>query len=135
MRPVANDEHNINLRDLEFENKVWKNKLEYLIREINIYIHHLEAFQFELKESISEPLLQESLIELNEDNLSANSLMKKVIIQEEEIPMYIKDFPIDQHHELFTEHQSLEREVTAFYEAHKQCINAIRTQYSAMLRI
>lgn len=135
MRPAATEGHNINLRDLEFENKVWKNKLEYLIREISIYIHHLEAFQFELKESISEPLLQESLIELNENNSSANSLMKKAIVQEEEIPMYIKDFPIDQHHELYTEHQALESEMSEFYETHKQCIHAIRTQYSAMLRI
>jgi len=126
--------HTINLRDLEFENKVWKNTLDYLVNESDIYLHHLDTFHFELKESISEPLILESIKELYEFKSAAISLKKKVMIQEEEIPLYIKDFPIDSHHVLFIEHQAIEIEVSEFYHDFKQCMVALRNQYSTMIR-
>lgn len=125
--------HRINLRDLEFENKVWKNRLEYLIKEIEIYIHHLENFEFELKESITQPLIHESVNELNEFKSTATTLKKKVIIQEEEIPLYIKDFPIDEQHLLCKDHQAIESHVNNFYHDYKQSIKALRGQYSTLL--
>lgn len=135
MKLAISDQNNINVRDLEFENKVWKNKLEYLIHEIKIHIYHLESYHLELKNSLIEELLEESLKELNVCCDRAISLEKKVQIQEEEIPLYIKDFPINKFHELYKEHQALERAISRFYKESKDSIHGIRNSMTGIFAI
>ena len=135
MKLSVNDKNIINLRDLEFENKVWKNRLEYLIHEIQIHRHHIESYCLELKDSLIDELLQQSLNELEENYHIAISLEKKVQIQEEEIPHYIKDFPISAFHEFYKEHHNIEQEINEFYKKSAESIRRIRISLKGIFKI
>lgn len=124
--------HSINLRDLEFENKVWKNKMDYLIHELEIHIHHIEAYDLEAEETGMQPLIDEGLLELNDYLKRAKTLKKRILIQEEEIPMYIKDFPMNRNHQLIKEHSDLEQDISHYLQEHEERIFMIRKSISGI---
>jgi len=126
MRSIGSHIHDINVRDLEFENKVWKNKLDYLINELQILIHHIASYQKEAADTIMEPLMEEGVKELKVCLQQSEALKKRVLLQEEEILLYIKDFPIDRQHELFKEHQAIALDITDYYRKHKERISLIK---------
>ncbi len=105
----------INMIDLDFEYKLWKNRLNLFVREIEILRHRNE----EVKD---EPLIAElntvELMVLDEHTDQLKKLMNRIKVQESELQFYNKDFPITQSHQYYQEHQSLRTKMEDISNVH-----------------
>ncbi len=101
--------------DLDFEYKLWKNRLNLFVREIEILRHRNE----EVKD---EPLIAElntvELMVLDEHTDQLKKLMNRIKVQESELQFYNKDFPITQAHQYYQEHQSLRTKMEDISNVH-----------------
>lgn len=95
---------NINLMDLDFEYKIWKNRLKLFINEIDILKNRNEEVKDE--EFISE-LNTVELMVLDEHTDQLNKLFNRIKVQENELQFYNKDFPITPAHQYYLDHEVL----------------------------
>lgn len=118
--------HVIEVRDIEFENKLWNSTLEYKSNTLSNYINHLKGYTIELKESMVTDLISESLKMLELDMEAVQQLIKTIRIQEEEIKGFIKDFPIDRKHQLFKDHMSLKLNIELLSRQCDEDLDSVR---------
>ncbi|WP_439182605.1 hypothetical protein [Carboxylicivirga taeanensis] len=105
----------INLIDLDFEYKIWKNRLELFINEIDILKDRNEEVKDE--EFIAE-LNTVELMVLDEHSEQLKKLVNRIKVQENELQFYNKDFPITQSHQYFKDHEVLRVKVADISEVH-----------------
>ncbi|MFW6352679.1 MAG: hypothetical protein ACOC2E_09850 [Bacteroidota bacterium] len=104
-------EENIHLIDLDFEYKIWKNHLEWFMRDLKIirdrnYEISGEHGRKELN-SVEEMILDEW-----EDQLK--KMMSRIKTREEELQYYNKDFPVAPDHQYFKEHVEMRIKMEKF---------------------
>jgi hypothetical protein len=106
---------NINLIDLDFEYKLWKERLALFIREVETLRHRNE----ELKHEPNHPMLNSvELMVLDDHQDLLEKLHKRIVTQEQELQFYNKDFPITSNHQYYKEHVSLQRRMQEMTQTH-----------------
>jgi hypothetical protein len=106
---------NINLMDLDFEYKLWKERLALFIREVET----LRQRNVELRDEPNHDMLNSvELMVLDDHQDLMEKLLKRIITQEQELQFYNKDFPITSDHQYFKEHVSLQRRVCEMTQTH-----------------
>lgn len=105
----------INLIDLDFEYKMWKNRLSLFVKEIEILKNRNEEVKDE--KYIAE-LNTVELMVLDEHSEQLQKLVNLIKVQENELQFYNKDFPITQEHQYFKEHEVLRKKVGDISKIH-----------------
>ncbi|MBN2165944.1 MAG: hypothetical protein JW717_06690 [Marinilabiliaceae bacterium] len=94
----------INLLDLDFEYKIWKNRLALFIKEVEI----LRLRNTEIETTNQNGKLNTvELMVLDEHQDQLMKLLNRIKTQEQEIQFYNKDFPITKDHTYYIEHNKL----------------------------
>ncbi|MBK3517012.1 hypothetical protein [Carboxylicivirga marina] len=106
---------NINLIDLDFEYKVWKNRLTLFIKEIEILKNRNEEVKHE--QTIVE-LNTVELMVLDEHTEQLSKLSNRIKVQENELQFYNKDFPITQNHQYYKDHELLREKMDDISKIH-----------------
>ncbi len=94
----------VNLMDLDYEYKLWKNRLDCYIREIRLIKDRNRDV------AASKPGKELNSVEmmvLEEHESQLNQLINRIKVQEQEMQFYNKDFPITHVHEYVAEHQKI----------------------------
>ena len=99
---------NIEILDLDFEYKLWKNKLQFYQIELELMISRVEVlkkehsvFKFEIKH-FKNIVKQKENIEL---------VRNKIITMEFEMAHYAVDYPISDKHSHYIEHEKIRLEI------------------------
>jgi hypothetical protein len=99
---------NIEILDLDFEYKLWKNKLQFYQTELELMISRVEVlkkeqigFIFEIKH-FKTIINQKEKIEL---------IRNKIITMEFEMAHYAVDYPISSRHSHYAEHEKIRLEI------------------------
>ena len=98
----------IDLIDLDFEYKLWKNRLKYDLNELEIIKGRLSKLHLD-----AIPIKEDEMIKQKERIEKCN---RKILIQEEEMSTYIDDFPITKRHEIFEFHTSIKSQLNEIKE-------------------
>ncbi|MGQ1888855.1 hypothetical protein ACT29H_00265 [Thermophagus sp. OGC60D27] len=94
----------INLMDLSFEYKMWKNHIEWFLRDFKIILERNN----EIVRSRGETELNVVEVMIVEDyEKQLKRLLKKIKTQEQEMQYYNKDFPVGLEHQYVIEHLGL----------------------------
>ncbi len=105
----------INMVDLDFEYKIWKNRLVLFENEIEI----LKNRNDEIKTLPGfAPLNSVELMVLDEHLDQLQNLLNLINGQENEFKFYNKDFPITREHQYFTEHEKLRKKMESISKVH-----------------
>ena len=105
----------INLVDLDFEYKIWKNRLTLFVQEIDILKNRNEEVKTE--EYIDELNMVELMV-LDEHIDQLKKLINRIKVQENEMQYYNKDFPITNDHKYFKEHELLRKQMNSISKVH-----------------
>jgi hypothetical protein len=117
---------NIFLVDLEFEYKIWKNRLNGYLSEIEI----IKSRNVELVSTKrGKELNTVELMVLEEHASQLNQLLNLIKVQEQEMQYYNKDFPITGAHDYIVDHKKIrsrmERLCTIHLEKVEDLIQAL----------
>ncbi len=105
----------INLVDLDFEYKIWKNRLELFRKEIRIILDRNE----EVKSEVGiDDLPEDELRNIEEHDRELTYLYNRIKVQEQELHYYNKDFPITSEHQFYKEHELIRDKVEEISEKH-----------------
>lgn len=97
-------EGKIHLIDLDFEYKMWKNHLEWFLRDLKIIRErNNEIAGGQGKKELN--AVEEMILDEWEDQIK--KMMGRIKTQEQELQYYNKDFPITPDHQYFEEHLGL----------------------------
>ncbi len=105
----------INMVDLDFEYKMWKNRLSFFIQEIDILKNRNEEVK---NEKYIEELNLVELMVLDEHIDQLKKVLNRIKVQENELQFYNKDFPITIDHKYFKEHASLREQMKNISKIH-----------------
>jgi len=105
----------INLIDLDFEYKMWKNRLTLFVKEIEILKNRNEEVKGE--EYIDE-LNTVELMVLDEHTEQLKKLTNRIKVQENELQYYNKDFPITTEHQYYKDHEVLREKMNDISKIH-----------------
>jgi len=94
----------IQLMDLEFEYKLWKNRITLFLSEVDLAINRNIYLPEEKK---SQALNSIEVLALEEHKEVLTKLISQIKIKEQELKFYNKDFPITEEHVFFSEHLEL----------------------------
>jgi len=106
---------NINLIDLDFEYKLWKERLALFIREVETLRQRNEELRTEPQHAM---LNSVELMVLDDHQDLLEKLHKRIVTQEQELQYYNKDFPITPSHQYYKEHISLQRRMQEMTQTH-----------------
>jgi hypothetical protein len=112
---------NIYITDLDFDYKLWKNKLQYYQNELAIYDHRLEEIKANPGNKILETEIRSFQNSLHHMQHQAHKIDSAIRNSEDEIACFIKDYPISQQHEHFKDHDHIRREMNSL-EVHMKAL-------------
>jgi hypothetical protein len=117
----------IHLVDLDFEYKIWKNRLEGFLKDLKIIRKRNQSI--ESGQGAPELNAVELMI-LDEHEAQLQKMMGRLVVQEQELQFYNKDFPITPLHQYITEHMELrdrmERLTQSFQAKMTDLVEALR---------
>jgi hypothetical protein len=94
----------VGLKDLDYEYKLWKNRLDCYISEIQI----IKVRNNDVAETKpGKELNSVEMMVLEEHESQLNQLLNRIKVQEQEMQFYNKDFPVTHAHEYMLEHQKI----------------------------
>jgi hypothetical protein len=105
----------INMVDLDFEYKLWKNRLAFFLKEIEILRHRNETVRSEPAIDALNPV-ELMVLDDHEDQLT--KLFNRIKVQEQEMQFYNKDFPITSQHQYYLEHVTLRKKMESISKVH-----------------
>jgi hypothetical protein len=94
----------VGLKDLDYEYKLWKNRLDCYISEIQIIKVRNNAVA---ETKPGKELNSVEMMVLEEHESQLNQLLNRIKVQEQEMQFYNKDFPVTHAHEYMLEHQKI----------------------------
>jgi len=94
----------INLVDLDFEYKIWKNRLDLFRKEIKIILERKEEVK---DEDTIDDLPSGEIERIDKHYQELTFLFNRIKVQEQELQFYNKDFPITPQHQFYTEQEQL----------------------------
>ncbi len=105
----------INMVDLDFEYKMWKNRLDLFVKEIKILKDRNEEVK---DEQFIDELNTVELMVLDEHTEQLKKLINRIKVQEDELRFYNKDFPITKAHQYFKDHEALRDKMNDISKIH-----------------
>lgn len=105
----------INMVDLDFEYKMWKNRLTLFVTEIEVLKNRNEEVKTEV---FIEELNEVELMVLDEHTDQLKKLSNRIKVQENELQFYNKDFPITKAHQYYKDHEILRDKVKDISNIH-----------------
>ena len=94
----------ISIPDLDFEYKLWKNRIAFYAEEIKLFKARLSSLKIEYNQEVEAEL--ELLILLKK---KVDLVLSEIKIQEEEISYYSDDYPINKSHSHYLNHKALQK--------------------------
>ncbi|MFC2103958.1 hypothetical protein ACFLS4_01235 [Bacteroidota bacterium] len=115
-------EGNIEILDLDFEYKLWKNKLEFNRKEIKLMKRRVEVLEKE-HSGFSFDKKNNEILEnqLNEIELAKN----KINTMEYEMGYYAVDYPISSKHSHYIEHEKIRLEIEKINDIQQSILHNI----------
>jgi len=105
----------INMVDLDFEYKMWKNRLFLFVKEIDILKNRNEEVK---AEQYIDELNTVELMVLDEHTEQLKKLSNRIKVQENELQFYNKDFPITTEHQYYKDHEILREKMDDISKIH-----------------
>jgi len=99
---------NIEILDLDFEYKLWKNKLQFYQKELKLMTRRVEILEKEHSGFSFNSSNQETLNNQHEEIELAKNKIKTM---EFEMGYYAVDYPISNKHSHYTEHEKIRLEI------------------------
>jgi hypothetical protein len=110
----------ISLIDLDFEYKLWKNRLDGYMKEIQV----IKSRSSELSKSRpGKELNSVELMVLDEHETQLNQLLNRIKVQEQEMQYYNKDFPITDAHQYISEHKKIREKMMRLCTIHLERVD------------
>lgn len=100
----------IQILDLDFEYKLWKNRLHFYFSEIEIIEGRIHVLSKEIK---GFSLKSDKTELLSFQKQAVKSLLNQIEILEQEMALYAEDYPIDEKHVHSITHNKLKTEMNA----------------------
>lgn len=111
----------IDLVDLDYQYKIWKNLLLHFSNELEIVCGRLGELK---SQSQSIPITTEQLENHKEEIHRCNN---KILLQEEEMSAYIDDFPISRKHEIYIFHLSIDKQMQGIKNTQQSFLEILNT--------
>lgn len=118
----------IQIVDLEFEYQLWKGRLSLYIKEVDLLIKRNENI---INPENVHKLNSIEIMALEEHKSIIENALSKIKVKEQEIEYYVKDFPITQNHQYFTEHIELRKQFEKLILIHTDRVTDIITAIGA----
>lgn len=115
-KSTAMKEGSIFLTDLEFEYRLWKNRLSYYLKELALLKARNEEL---LQRDEARAMNTVELMVLEDHESELQQLEKRIKVQEEEMQYYNKDFPITPTHEYMGAHLILRDKINRICALHR----------------
>ena len=94
----------ISIPDLDFEYKLWKNRIAFYAQELKLFQARLSSLKIEYLQEVETEV--ELLIVLKKE---VDLVLSEIKIQEEEIAYFSIDYPINKNHSHYLNHKSLQK--------------------------
>lgn len=94
----------ISIPDLDFEYKLWKNRIGFYAKEIILVKARLASLKLEYEQEVD---VEIELLKLLKQNVDL--ILNEIKIQEEEIACFSDDYPINRSHSHYLNHKSLQQ--------------------------
>lgn len=122
---------NILILDLDFEYKLWKNKLLFYSREIELLLDRLEVLKrekpsFYLEDEKSETILSQQK--------AIQGLKNQIKTMEQEMAFYAEDYPINKSHSHYLIHETIRNEMEKLIFRQDEIISSIYPELCYPLR-
>jgi hypothetical protein len=99
---------NIEILDLDFEYKLWKNKLAFWLTEIELLKDRVHVLSREQPEWVFDNKLMKTMdIQYG----AIKEIQNQISTQEQEMAFYSEDYPIDTRHVHYISHEKIRNEV------------------------
>lgn len=108
---------NIEILDLDFEFKLWKNKLSFLLTEVDLLKDRIHVLT---REKVEWEINNKFNILLQIQSNAIRSLEKNIRTQEQEMAFYAEDYPIDTKHIHYTVHENIRLEMDKIIFRHNE---------------
>ena len=104
----------ITLLDLDYEYKLWKNRLQYIHQDMVV----LKERILELHSADDKVRKPGVVIETRVESLLNKSdvCLRSIKVHEEEASYYAREYPIDQQHQHYQDHEKVRAEVKLLWE-------------------
>lgn len=94
----------ISIPDLDFEYKLWKNRINFYSGELALFKARLSSLKIEHNQEVEEEI--ELLKNVRKE---VDLILNEIKIQEEEISCFSDDYPINKSHTHYLNHKSLQK--------------------------
>lgn len=99
---------NIQILDLDFEYKLWKNKLIFFSREIELMLDRIEVIKREKPSFYIEENQNETIINQQK---AIQGIKNQIKTMEHEMAFYAEDYPINRNHSHYMMHENIRKEI------------------------
>lgn len=94
----------ISIPDLDFEYKLWKNRIAFYADEIKLFKARLSSLKIEYSQDVEAEI--ELLAALKKE---VDIVLREIKVQEEEMSYFSIDYPIQKSHSHYLNHKSLQK--------------------------
>ena len=118
----------ISIPDLDFEYKLWKNRIAFYAEEIKLFKARLSSLKIEFSQDVEMEI--ELLAALNKE---VNIVLSEIKIQEEEISYFSIDYPIQKSHSHYLNHKSLQKKKNNLSMEFIKLIKQIESRFGPLI--
>jgi len=94
----------ISIPDLDFEYKLWKNRIAFYAEEITLFKARLSSLKIEYNQNV-----ESEIVLLTALKKEVNLVLSEIKVQEEEMSCFSIDYPITKNHSHYINHKSLQK--------------------------
>jgi stress response protein YsnF len=113
---------NIEILDLDFEYKLWKNKLQFYHKELELMKRRVEVLE---KEQAGFSFNEKQHITLDKQQEALELVKNKIKTMEFEMGYYAVDYPISSKHSHYTEHEKIRTNIERINDAQQYILHNI----------
>lgn len=106
---------NIQILDLDFEYKLWKNRLMFFETEMELLLDRSTVLMHEHKTWKMDDSIHKRL---QEHLRAVEILQSRILTQEQEMALYAEDYPIDIQHSHYSVHEGIREEIERVSQQH-----------------
>ena len=118
----------ISIPDLDFEYKLWKNRITFYTEEIKLFKARLSSLKIEFNQDVDVEI--ELLAALKND---INIVLSEIKIQEEEMSYFSIDYPIQKSHSHYLNHKSLQKKKNNLSMEFIKLIKKIESRFGPLI--
>jgi hypothetical protein len=121
---------NISIPELDFEYKLWKNRLDYFENELHVYRARLLSVKLD-----AGSIAGQYIKPLKELIINIHTLKKEIQLHEEEMAHFKKDYPIDHQHDHYRDFVDIRTKIGDFTTRYNEIIKEIDGNVSDYLYV